>query len=66
MVCGRCGSSIVKVTGKSGGYYGCLRATKGACDNRLLVRRTLAERAIVAEVREKLSSAENLRRVDLA
>jgi site-specific DNA recombinase len=60
MVCGACGSAIAKVSGKSGGYYGCLGAAKGACDNRLLVRRTLAERIITAAVRERLSSTENL------
>src|SRR3990172_931076 len=60
MVCGACGSAIVKVSGKGSGYYGCLGATKGACDNRILVRRTLAERIITAEVRERLSSTENI------
>ncbi len=60
MVCGVCGSAIVKVSGKGDGYYGCLGATKGACDNRVLIRRTLAERIITAGVREKLSSTENM------
>lgn len=60
MVCGACGSAIAKVSGKGGGYYGCLGAAKGSCENRLLVRRTLAERIITAGVREKLSSTENL------
>ena len=60
MICGVCGSAIAKVSGKSGGYYGCLGAAKGACDNRVLVRRTLAERIITAEVRERLASTENL------
>ena len=60
MVCSLCGSSIVKVSGKSGGYYGCLGAAKNACDNRILVRRSLAERVILAAVRERLASSENL------
>jgi site-specific DNA recombinase len=34
MVCGRCGGSIVKASGKNGGYYGCLAAAKSACDNK--------------------------------
>lgn len=63
MVCGACGAAIVQVSGKGGGYYGCLGATKGACENRLLVRRTLAERIVVAALREKLASAENLQYV---
>jgi len=57
---GVCGAAIAQVSGKSGGYYGCLGATKGACENRLLVRRTLTERVVLAAVREKLVSAENL------
>jgi hypothetical protein len=44
MICGACGGAIAKVSGKSGGYYGCLGATKSKCENRLLVRRALAER----------------------
>jgi len=60
MVCGVCGGAIVKASGKSGGYYGCLGGAKAKCANRLLVRRTLAERIILAAVREKLASAENL------
>ena len=35
MVCGQCGASIAQVSGKGGGYYGCLAATRGACDNKL-------------------------------
>jgi hypothetical protein len=38
----------------------CLAASKGACENRLLVRRTVAERIIVAAVRDRLTSSENL------
>lgn len=60
MNCGVCGGSIVKVSGKSGGYYGCFRATQRRCANRLLVRRTLAEHVILAVVGERLRSAKNL------
>ena len=60
MACSKCGGSIVKVSGKSGGYYGCLGAAKNACDNRIMVRRSLAERVILAAVRDKLASRENL------
>jgi Recombinase zinc beta ribbon domain len=42
MVCGKCGATIAQVSGKGGGYYGCIGATKGACDNKLLVRRSLS------------------------
>ena len=60
MVCGTCRGAIAKVSGKSGGYYGCLGATRSKCENRLLVRRALAERIILAAVRDKLARTENL------
>jgi hypothetical protein len=51
MTCGSCGATIAQVSGKNGGYYGCLAAARGACDNKPLVRRTLAEQIIIgAEV----------------
>jgi site-specific DNA recombinase len=60
MACGLCGGSIAQVSGKSGGYYGCLGAARGRCENRLLVRRTLAERVVVGAVEERLSEPEVL------
>ena len=63
MVCGSCGAAMAQVSGKSGGYYGCLAATKGACANHLLVRRTLAERVILDAVRERLADAGTIRYV---
>jgi site-specific DNA recombinase len=68
MVCGACGATIAQVSGKSGGYCGCLAATKGACENKTVVRRTLAEKVIIGAVQEKISDAEQvayvLRRVE--
>ncbi len=61
MVCGRCGATIAQVSGKAGGYYGCLGAAKGACDNKMLVRRKLAETIILNAVREQMSRAEHIR-----
>ncbi len=60
MVCGSCGASIGQVSGKSGGYYGCIAATKGACDNKTLVRRTLAERMILEAVTEAISDPDHI------
>lgn len=60
MTCGSCGGAIAQVSGKAGGYYGCLGAAKKACDNRLLVRRTLAERLVVDAVRNEVSSPESI------
>jgi site-specific DNA recombinase len=56
MRCGTCGATICEVSGKGGGYYGCLGATKRACENKLLVRRTLVERVLLAALRDRLSS----------
>ena len=63
MTCGKCGAAIAEVSGKSGGYYGCLGAAKGACDNKMLVRRTLVEKIILTALRERLASPENVRHV---
>jgi len=63
MVCGVCGAAVAKVSGKGGGYFGCLGATKGACENKMLVRRKLAEKVILEAVREQLSAHEQIQRV---
>jgi len=63
MACGTCGAAIAQVSGKGGGYYGCHRAAKGACDNRLLVRRKLAEDVILQALQERLSDPEHIRYV---
>jgi hypothetical protein len=63
MVCGKCGAAIAEVSGKGGGYYGCLGAAKGACHNRMLVRRKLAETKILKAVEKQLSGPEQIRYV---
>ena len=63
MVCGKCGAAIALVSGKSGGYYGCLGAAKGSCDNTMLVRRRLVEEVITGAVHERISSANQIRYV---
>jgi site-specific DNA recombinase len=63
MNCGTCGGAIGLVSGKGGGYYGCLGAARGTCENKMLVRRKLAENTIVEALREHLSSPENIRYV---
>jgi site-specific DNA recombinase len=60
MICGTCGANMAQVSGKAGGYYGCIAATKGACENKLLVRRTLVERIILDNLKARLSSSEAL------
>jgi site-specific DNA recombinase len=61
MQCGTCGATMAQVSGKGGGYYGCLGAAKGACDNKMLVRRKLAERLILDALTEQLTRAEQIR-----
>ena len=58
MVCGTCGANMAEVSGKAGGYYGCIAATKGACENKMLVRRTLVERIILEHLKARLSSSD--------
>ena len=60
MVCSECGGAIAQVSGKGGGYYGCLGAAKGACENKILVRRKLSEKIIIEAVQEQLSSPEHI------
>ncbi len=60
MVCGCCEATIAQVSGKSGGYYGCLAATKGACENKTLVRRTLVEKVILGAVQDQISDPEHI------
>jgi DNA invertase Pin-like site-specific DNA recombinase len=60
MVCGCCGGTITQVSGRSGGYYGCFGATKGACENKTLVRRTLAEKVILEAIKQRISDPEQI------
>ncbi len=64
----RSSATIAQVSGKSGGYYGCLAGTKGACDNKALVRRTLAEKMILGAIQEQIADSDHiayvLRRVE--
>lgn len=55
MECGICHRAIGLVGGRHGGYYGCLAARNRACSNRVKVRRSLAEKIILAAVQERLA-----------
>jgi hypothetical protein len=46
--------------GMNGGYYGCLAATKGACKNKTLVRRTVAEKVILDAVKDELANPDHV------
>lgn len=56
--CGSCGRAMAQVSGKGSGYYGCLTATKNACDNKLLVPRRMAERRLLGAVRSQVEDAD--------
>ena len=60
LACHACGGWMSLVSGKQGGYYGCLAAAKNACSNRRLVRRQIVEERLIAAVSEQLSSPENI------
>jgi DNA invertase Pin-like site-specific DNA recombinase len=60
MNCGLCGGAIAQVSGKGGGYYGCLAAARGRCENKLLVRRSLTERVVLDAVREIVTQSDNV------
>lgn len=56
MVCSECGGTICKISGKAGGYYGCQKAAYGACNNKVIVQKNLAEPIILAEVSKILGN----------
>src|SRR5262249_55665394 len=58
--CGTCGKAMGQVSGKGGGYYGCLSASKAACSNKLLVRRRLVEKRVLEAIRERISDATSI------
>ena len=61
MTCSECGATISQVSGKSGGYYGCPNARKKACDNKVLVRRSIVEKIVIGEVQKMIASPEQIR-----
>ncbi len=52
-----------QVSGKGSGYYGCLGAVKRACSNKIIVPRRLAERRVLAALRERISDVVSLQYV---
>ncbi len=60
MKCQACGGAIVLISGKGSGYYGCYNAKRKTCNNTLLVPRIRIEQAIIADLKEKILTAENV------
>ncbi len=63
MTCDSCGGTIGLVSGKGDGYYGCTRASKKACANKVLVPRKLAEKILIGAVSDRLQDVEHLQYV---
>jgi len=63
MICDSCGGTIGLVSGKGDGYYGCTRAFKKACDNKVLVPRRRAEKILIGAVSDRLQDVGHLRYV---
>ena len=60
MNCKKYGSTIGKVSGKNGGYFGCLGTKRGISDNKVKVRRTVLESIILHEVKQLLPTPKNV------
>jgi site-specific DNA recombinase len=52
--CGTCGGAIALVSGKGGGYYGCLNASRQSCENKVLIARKRLEDKFVAALNESV------------
>jgi hypothetical protein len=52
--CGACGGAIALVSGKASGYYGCLNASRHACENKLLISRKRIEDQFLAKLNEEV------------
>lgn len=61
MQCGLCGGNFILVSGKSGGYFGCMNAHREAalpCSNSRTVKMALVETALVDFLRSQLDRPE--------
>ena len=58
--CGSCGGAIALVSGKGSGYYGCLNAPRGSCENKGLIARKRIEDKFVAALNDAVLKPEVL------
>jgi DNA invertase Pin-like site-specific DNA recombinase len=61
--CGACGGGIGLVSGKGSGYYGCLNASRRACENKVLIASKRLEDKFVSALNEKVLNPELLDQV---
>ena len=60
IVCGSCGGSIVLVSGKSSGYYGCRNANRKICNNKILISRKKLESLFIKALSQKVFKSEHI------
>lgn len=58
--CGACGGAIALVSGKASGYYGCLNASRHACENKVLIGRKRLEDKFLATLNSEVLKPEVL------
>ncbi|MCX6117521.1 MAG: recombinase family protein [Proteobacteria bacterium] len=58
--CGVCDGSISLVSGKNGGYYGCLNSVKKTCDNKMMISRKRLEDHFIKILYDKVFKADAL------
>jgi DNA invertase Pin-like site-specific DNA recombinase len=61
--CGTCGGAIALVSGKGGGYYGCLNASRHSCTNTTLIPRKRLEVKFLGALNEQVLKPEVLSEV---
>ena len=61
--CGECGGSMSLVSGKSGGYYGCLNAVRHTCTNSMLIARKKLEKQFIRALSQEIFSPNMLQLV---
>jgi site-specific DNA recombinase len=57
--CSKCGGQIGMVSGKGGGYYGCMNARRGSCDNTVKVRRKVIEQRFIEILQQRVLQPEH-------
>jgi site-specific DNA recombinase len=58
--CSECGGAILTVSAKAGGYFGCINGARGACTNNIILKKSVAESMLLAEVGKLIFSAETM------
>ncbi len=55
--CSKCGGACCLITGRHGGYYGCVQAHRnGTCKEKFLLRRDVVEKVVLDYINENITS----------